>query len=143
MVISVRGLVLSAVLLLLLFQFVAHAQETDSTVNQFQVFAAKEWNRLTEDSKTFLVMGYITGYQDGRDDWSQCLPKKVYRSPLLSVGEWIAGVERFYANPKNAEIAFPDVMRWIRLKAEGGKAEELDRLEKELRSIADIGHTQP
>jgi hypothetical protein len=124
-------------LLLLVCSGAAYAQDT--TVSQYTAFDAKRWHGLTENSKTYVVLGYVTGYQAGRDDWTQCVPKKLYRSPLLSVGEWIAGIERFYANPKNALIEFPNVMIWVRFKAEGSTAEELDRLETELRGEANIG----
>jgi hypothetical protein len=127
-------------LLLLLGAVTVYAQDT--TVDQYNAFNAKRWHGLTENSKTYVVLGYVTGYQAGRDDWTQCIPKTPYRSPLLSVGKWIAGIERFYANPKNALIEFPSVMIWVRFKAEGGTAEELDRLETELRGEASVGRAQ-
>lgn len=130
----------SCTLLLLLWPVASYAQDT--TADQYNVFNAKRWHGLTQASKIHLVQGYVTGYQAGRDDWTQCVPKKPYRSPLLSVGEWIAGIERFYANPKNALIEFPNVMIWVRFKAEGGTAEELNRLETELRGEASIGRAQ-
>jgi hypothetical protein len=105
-------------------------------------FTGKDWEALPPSVQTFLVLGYISGYQAGRDDWTECVPKNPYRSPLLSVGEWRAGIDYFYANPKNRLIEFPGAMLWVRFKAEGGTAEELDRLETELRGEASIGRPQ-
>lgn len=105
-------------------------------------FTGKDWAALPPSVQTFLVLGYISGYQAGRDDWTECVPKNPYRSPLLSVGEWRAGIDYFYASPKNTIIEFPGAMLWVRFKAEGGKADELNRLETELRGEASIGKAQ-
>jgi hypothetical protein len=128
--------------LVLLFMYPSLQLPAQDSALKDASFTGKDWAALPASVQTFLVLGYISGYQAGRDDWTECIPKKPYQSPLLSVGEWRAGIDYFYANPKNTIIEFPGAMLWVRFKAEGGKADELNRLETELRGEASIGRAQ-
>jgi hypothetical protein len=132
-------------LLMLSFLVSALAQDISTPPLQYNL-TGREWKVLPNESRVFLVAGYLAGWSDAKveyscplmdrpDDWVACVGR-LEKEPNLTNGEWMAGLDHFYANPQNESVGFWLALKWVRAKAKGLPAERLEELEKSVRELS-------
>jgi hypothetical protein len=133
-------------LLMLSLLVSAPAQDTSTRPLQYNL-TGKAWKLLPDASRTFLVAGYLAGWSDAKveyscpsmdrpGDWLTCVGR-LEKEPNLTNGEWMAGLDRFYANPQNELVGFWLAVKWVRAKAYGVPPERLEEMEKSARKLSE------
>jgi hypothetical protein len=103
------------------------------------------WNgRFWKGSMPFVKTGFLLGYEQALvttgapqfPEYSKFEEFKKQLYPALTMSEIESAVDRFYETPENGPVAVSDALRIIAAKANGGSAEDIEKLTEDSRKSA-------